>query len=196
MPRAGLTADDVVVAGAELADEIGYPNLNLGLVARRLGVRTPSLYKHIDGIADLQHRIATLAMAELGETTRDAVAGRSGRDALAAMATALRGYVVAHPGRYSATVGAELTGAGDPLLSASTRVLELIAAVLAGYGIGEHDMVHVIRAVRCTLHGFAILQATNGFQWGGDIEESFEALVAFIDRGLGGQPSDRSPPPA
>ena len=109
MPRAGLTAENVVTAGAEMADELGYSNLNLGLVAKRLGVRAPSLYKHLDGLADLQHRIATLAMAELSDVTRDAVAGRAGRDALTAMATALRGYVAAHPGRYSATIGAEFT---------------------------------------------------------------------------------------
>jgi hypothetical protein len=68
------------------------------------------------------------------------------------------------------------------------RVIDLIAAVLRGYGIDERDMVHAIRAVRCTLHGFAILQATNAFQWSGDIDDSFEALIAFIDRGLRGQP--------
>jgi len=116
MPRAGLTAENVVTAGAEMADELGYSNLNLGLVAKRLGVRAPSLYKHLDGLADLQHRIATLAMAELSDVTRDAVAGRAGRDALTAMATALRGYVAAHPGRYSATIGAEVTGGGGALL--------------------------------------------------------------------------------
>jgi len=82
MPRAGLTAESVVTAGAEIADELGYANLNLVLVARRLGVRTPSIYKHLDGLADLQHRIATLAMAELSEVTRDAVAGRAGRAGL------------------------------------------------------------------------------------------------------------------
>jgi AcrR family transcriptional regulator len=188
MPRAGLTAENIVAAGAEMADELGYSNLNLGLVAKRLGVRAPSLYKRLDGLADLQHRIATLAMAELSDVTRDAVAGRAGRDALSAMATALRGYVAAHPGRYSATIGAEFTGAGDPLLKEATRVIDLIAAVLRGYGIGERDMVHAIRAVRCTLHGFAILQATNAFQWSGDVDDSFEALIAFIDRGLTGQP--------
>jgi AcrR family transcriptional regulator len=186
MPRAGLTAESVVIAGAEIADELGYANLNLVLVAQRLGVRTPSIYKHLDGLADLQHRIATLAMAELGEVTRDAVAGRAGRDALAAMARALRAYVTAHPGRYSATIGAEFTGFDDPLLREGTRVIELIAAVLRGYGIGENDMVHAIRVVRCTLHGFAVLQATNAFQWSGDIDDSFEALIAFIHRGLGG----------
>jgi AcrR family transcriptional regulator len=184
--RAGLTADEVVRAAAEIADEAGFANLTLGTVAERLGVRPPSLYKYVDGLADLQHRVAALAMTELGEIARDAAAGLAGRDALAALAHALRGYVTAHPGRYTATIGAEFTGPDDPLLKASTRVIELIGAVLRGYRIGEPAIVHAIRSVRCTLHGWAALQAANGFQWSGDPDVSFEALIDFMDSGLRG----------
>jgi AcrR family transcriptional regulator len=188
VPRAGLTSDDVVTAAAGLADEIGYQQLTLGLLAQRLGVRAPSLYKHVDSLADLQHRIATLAMTELGEAVRDAMQGRAGIDALSALLTATRAYVTAHPGRYTATIGAEFTGPGDPLLTASTRVLASIAAVLRGYGIGDDEMDHAIRTIRCTIHGFAALQASNGFQWSGDPDESFDWMIRFIDSGLRATP--------
>jgi AcrR family transcriptional regulator len=184
--RAGLTAGDVVRAAAEIADETSFANLTLGRVAERLGVRAPSLYKHVDSLADLQHRVATLAMTEFGEIARDAAAGLAGRDALAALAHALRGYVTAHPGRYTATVGAKFTGRDDPLLTAGTRVIELIGAVLRGYHIDEDTIVHAIRSVRCTLHGWATLQAVNGFQWSGDLDVSFAALIDFMDSGLRG----------
>jgi AcrR family transcriptional regulator len=184
LPRAGLTSDDVVTAAAGLIDEIGYQELTMGLLAQRLSVRAPSLYKHVDGLADLQHRIATLAMTELGEAVRDAIQGRAGIDALRALLTATRAYVTAHPGRYTATVGAEFTGPDDPLLTASARVLASIAAVLRGYGIGDDEMDHAIRTIRCTIHGFAALQASNGFQWSADPGESFDWMIRFIDGGL------------
>jgi AcrR family transcriptional regulator len=184
LPRAGLTSDDVVTAAAGLIDEIGYQELTMGLLAQRLGVRAPSLYKHVDGLADLQHRIATLAMTELGEAVRDAMQGRAGIDALRALLTATRAYVTAHPGRYTATVGAGFTGPDDPLLTASARVLASIAAVLRGYGIGDDEMDHAIRTIRCTIHGFAALQASNGFQWNADPDESFDWMIRFIDGGL------------
>jgi AcrR family transcriptional regulator len=184
VPRAGLTGDEVVVSAAGLADEIGYSGITMGLLADRLGVRPPSLYKHVDGLADLQHRLAILAMNELGEVIRDAVQGKAGRDALAALLTAVRAYVTAHPGRYTATVGAEFGGPGDPLLVATTRVLNSIAAVLRGYGIGEAEMDHAIRAIRCTMHGFAMLEASGGFQWDADPDQSFAWMIGFIDRGL------------
>jgi Tetracyclin repressor-like, C-terminal domain len=59
--------------------------------------------------------------------------------------------------------------------------------VLRSYRISDDDMIHAIRAVRCTLHGFAILQATGGFQWSADVDDSFEKLIGFIDSGLRGQ---------
>ena len=184
MPRAGLTGEDVVSAAADLADEAGYAALTMGVVASRLGVRPPSLYKHVASLADLQHRVATLATAELGEVIRDAVQGRAGRDALAALLAAVRGYVTGHPGRYAATIGAEFTGPGDPLLAASARVLGSIAAVLRGYGVAEDEMDHAIRTIRCTMHGFAMLEASRGFQWDADPDQSFTWMIGFIDRGL------------
>ena len=90
VPRAGLTRGDVVAAGAALADEVGYQDLTMGLLAERLGVRTPSLYKHVDGLADLRHGVATLAMTELADAARDAMQGRAGLDALTALLTATR----------------------------------------------------------------------------------------------------------
>jgi len=184
VPRAGLTGDDVVAAAAGLADEFGFQAVTMGLLADRLGVRPPSLYKHVSGLADLQHRLATLAMTEFGDVIGDAVQGQAGREALAAALTAARAYVTAHPGRYAATIGAEFTGPDDPLLAAGTRVINSIAAVLRGYSIGEDEMDHAIRTIRCTLHGFAMLEVSQGFQWSADPDKSFDWMIRFIDRGL------------
>lgn len=184
MPRAGLSSQDVVAAAAGLADEAGYTELTMGRVAQRLGIRTPSLYKHVDDLADLRHRVATQAMTELGEAVRDALQGRSGLDALTAMLTAIRAYVTAHPGRYAATTGAQFTGPDDPLLTASSRLLGSIAAMLRGYGIDNTEMDHAIRTLRCTIHGYAALQADDGFQRNADPEETFDWMIRFLDRGL------------
>jgi AcrR family transcriptional regulator len=186
MPRLGLNSADVVAAGAVMADEVGIGAVSLAGVAERLGVKPPALYKHVDNIADLQHRIAALAMAELGEQVRDALQGKSGYDALAALFTALRAYIRKHPGRYGATVGAEFRGDDDPLLANASRVLGSIAAVLSGYGIPPDQADHAVRTLRCTLHGFALLEGGNGFQWSNDPDESFEWMIRFVDAGLRG----------
>lgn len=184
MPRVGLSTGEVVAAGATLADDIGFSAVSLAVLADRLGVKPPALYKHVDGLADLQHRIAALAMTEFGEELREALQGKSGSDALAALFTTMRSYVERHPGRYSATTGAVFRGKDDPLLVAGLRVINSIRAVLAGYGIAPGEMDHAIRAVRCSIHGFAVLQAANGFQWGNDPEDSFAWMIRFVDAGL------------
>ncbi|HEY4022710.1 MAG TPA: TetR-like C-terminal domain-containing protein, partial [Pseudonocardiaceae bacterium] len=146
----------------------------------------PSLYKHVENLADLQHRMATAAMIELGDTIRDALQAKAGHDALHAMFDALRTYVQAHPGRYTSTVGAEFAGQDDPLLAAGARVLDSIGAVLRGYGIEERDRDHAIRAMRCMIHGFASLSAADAFKWDADPEISFDWMIEFLERGLRG----------
>ncbi len=184
MPRAGLDPAAVVAAGAALADEVGLTNLTMGLLAERVGVRTPSLYKHVSGQEDLNRRIAVLALREAADAVGGAVQGYAGRDALAAAARAFRTFVVEHPGRYAATIGVEPSGPDDPLATEGMRVLGAFTAVLRGYEIAESDLDHALRMLRSLCHGFATLQAANGFQWSADIDESFEWLIAFADRGL------------
>lgn len=184
MTRGGLSTASVVAAGAVMADEEGIDAVTLAALAGRLGVKPPALYKHVDGLGDLRHRIATLAMSELGDELRGALQGKSRLDALTALFTVLRGYATQHPGRYTSTTGAEFNGPDDPLLTAATRVIGSISAVLSGYGIPPGERDHAIRSLRCMIHGFASLQAADGFQWASDPEESFAWMIRFVDAGL------------
>lgn len=183
MPRAGLTPASVTEAGAALADEVGFAQLSMGLLAERLGVRTSSLYKHVAYQADLVHRIAVQAGHELADAIRDAIQGRAGSDAFTA-AQAMRTYVKQHPGRYAAGNAARSTGPDDPLVAVVDRVLASWAAMVRGYGIGSGQEIHVLRMVRTMLHGFATLEAANGFQIDVGVDDSFTWMVDFIDHGL------------
>ena len=184
MPRAGLAPASVTEAGATLVDELGFGQLSMGLLAERLGVRTPSLYKHVTSQADLVHRIAVLAMNEFADAIRDAIQGRAGRDALVAGAHAMRTYVLRHHGRYAAANLARPTGPGDPLVPAVGRVLDSWAAMLRGYRLEPDQEIHALRMLRSTLHGFAVLEAGGGFRIDRDVDESFGWLIDFIDQGL------------
>ncbi|MEV7097285.1 WHG domain-containing protein [Amycolatopsis sp. NPDC051045] len=184
MPRAGLTPALVTEVSAELADEIGFPQLTMGLLAERLGVKTPSLYKHVTSQADLNHRIATLAMTELADAIRDATQGRAGSDALIAGAHAMRLYVKKHPGRYAAGNAVKPTGPDDPLIAAAGRVLASWSAMLHGYRIDPSQEIHALRMVRTILHGFATLEVAGNFRIDADVDVSFTWMINFIDHGL------------
>ena len=184
MPRAGLTPALVTEAGAALADEIGLAQLSMGLLAERLGVKTPSLYKHVVSLADLVHRIAVQATTEVGEAIRDATQGRAGRDALIAAAQAMRTFVKDHPGRYTAANAARPAGPDDPLIPAVGRMLTSLSAALYGYRLNPGQEIHALRMLRSMLHGFATLEAAGGFQIDTDIDESFDWMIDLIDDGL------------
>ncbi len=184
MPRVGLNTAALVAAGADLADEAGIEAVSLAALAGRLKVKAPALYRHVDGVGDLHHRIATLAMTELGDALRDALQGKAGADAVGALFTTLRSYIAEHPGRYCATTAAQFRGGDDPLLAAATRVIDSTRAVLSGYGVRPDELDHAVRLLRCTIHGYALLQAADAFQWGNDPDQSVDWMVRFFDAGL------------
>jgi Tetracyclin repressor-like, C-terminal domain len=148
------------------------------------GVRTPSLYNHVGSLDDVRRRVALLALAEIGDALRDAAVGRARDDALVAIARAYRAYARAHPGRYAATQRAP--AAGDEELGATAgRAVDVLLAVLGGYGIEGEDAIHAARAVRSALHGFVALETGGGFGLPVALDESFDRMVAALARGLG-----------
>jgi AcrR family transcriptional regulator len=193
VPRAGLSPAAVTEAGAALADEVGFARLSMGLLAERLGVKTPSLYKHVTSQADLAHRIAVLAANELSDAIRDATQGRAGRDALTAGAQAMRRYVKDHPGRYAAGNAARPTGPGDPLIPAIDRILASWAAMLRGYRIDPGQEIHALRMLRSLVDGFTTLEAAGGFQIDAEVDDSFTWIIDFIDHGLQAVAGARAP---
>jgi len=174
--RAGLSEDRVVVEAERIADEVGLSRLTLAALAESLGVRQPSLYKHIDGMAALQRSIAIRAKTELGEVLGRAAVGKAGDDAIRALSTAYRRWALEHPGRYSATVRAPVPGDSEDEAS-SAAVVGVVFDVLAGYDLHGVDAIDATRALRSTLHGFIALESSGGFGLPVDIDRSFERLV-------------------
>ncbi|WP_371750415.1 WHG domain-containing protein [Streptomyces sp. NBC_01283] len=164
MARAGLTAERVTIAGAELADEVGLDQVTMSQLARRLGVKDASLYTHVRGLEDLRGRIALLAADEKTIRIAEATSGRAGKDALVAFANAWREYAHEHPGRYAAT---QTPIQIDPELAAKApgpqRAGELTYGILRGYGLVEPDLTDAVRLLRSTFHGFVALEAAGAF---------------------------------
>lgn len=185
MPRAGLSRDRVVDVAMAVADDVGFERLSLAAVAQRVGVRLPSLYKHLESLDGLRRDVAVRAVEELGAAVTQAVVGRAGRDALGPLARAYRDYARRHPGRYAATVRAPRPG-DEVHARAAEAVLRVVYAVLAGYGLEGDDAVDGARALRAALHGFVVLETSGGFGLPRDVDRSFDRLVLALDDALHG----------
>jgi AcrR family transcriptional regulator len=184
MPRVGLDSARVVEAAAAIADAEGLDAVTLARVAGELGVRSPSLYNHVDGRSDLLRAIAVVSVRELTAALREATVGRSGAEALTAAAHAYRGYARAHPGRYAATLAAPTRG-DEEHRAAATEAVEVMFAVLRGWDLEGDDAVHTVRAFRSALHGFVAIEAADGFGMDVDVEVSFDRLLATLAEGIG-----------
>ncbi len=183
MPRAGLTREKVIAEAAAVVDDLGWERLTLAAVAERTGVRLPSLYKHVESLDALRQGVAALATRELADALTTAAVGRSGSQALFAIADAYRDYGRAHPGRYTATIRAPEAEDAEHV-AAAEAALTVIFAVLAGYGVTGDDAVDVTRALRAALHGFVTLELAGGFGLPHDLDHSFGRMLVAFDRAL------------
>ncbi|MDA3645660.1 TetR/AcrR family transcriptional regulator [Saccharopolyspora indica] len=176
MARAGLTAERITEAAAEMADTTGFTGVTISALARHFGVKDASLYSHVRNLAELRARVAVLAAGELSDRIGSAIAGRAGRDALVAFADAYRAYALEHPGRYAATQ-LQL----DPEIIAGSsghrRCMELPYSLLRGYGLSEPDITDAVRLLRSTFHGYAHLEAGGGFGHPREVRASWERAV-------------------
>ncbi|WP_329121275.1 TetR/AcrR family transcriptional regulator [Streptomyces sp. NBC_01465] len=177
MARAGLTPDRITLAAADLADEIGFEKVTLSAIARGFGVKDASLYSHIKNLADLRTRVAALASREVHEKLAAAVAGRAGKDALAAFANTYRDFALEHPGRYAATqiqVQLDTAAFNTPEIR---RAIETPYAMLRAYGLSEPDLTDAVRLLRATFHGYFQLEATGGFNAPRSVTDSWKRTI-------------------
>lgn len=195
MPRAGLDAEAVVVAAAALADSDGLEAVSLTALADRLGVRAPSLYAHVEGLADVRRRLAARGARQLTVAIAAATSGRARLDALAAMAQAYRAFACAHPGTYAAMQRAPDEQSGEHAAAAGALV-DTIVTALAGYGLAGEDAIHAVRVVRSALHGFVSLEQLGGFRIPISLDETYDRLVAMLDRSLAAPATAQSSVPA
>ncbi|GAB3919088.1 TetR family transcriptional regulator [Microlunatus endophyticus] len=191
MPRAGLGLTAVIAAGADLADEVGLQGVTMGVLAERLGVRTPSLYKHVESLDAVQRGIGLQATRDLGVALARAAVGRSGVDAVRAIADAYRKWVLAHPGRYAATVRAP--GADDEdYVAVGDEAVAILYDAVAGFELSGERAVDAVRALRSIVHGFVSLEIGGAFQLERDAGDSYRFLVDTLIAGLQAEAADAS----
>ena len=176
--------DDVVAAGVRVADQDGLDSLTLTLVADDLGIKTPSLYNHVEGLPGLRRLVTLHAAGVFTGIVREALDGLEGADALRSLARADRRFAQEHPGLYQSFLPAPRPGEDDEVYDAMAEPVYLIAHVLLDMGIPQSEAVHLIRALRSLIHGFLDLEAKRGFGLPVEIEESYSAAVELIITGI------------
>lgn len=182
-PRIGLDLQTILQAAAELADQQGLENVSLAGLAQKLDVRSPSLYNHVNGLPGLRKKLALHGLALLTADMTQAAVGRSGDDAIRAIARAYVAFARRHPGLYEATLRApeaedkEHQRESEALVGVVIRVLDV-------YEYQGNDAYYVVRCFRSLLHGFAALEQKGGFGMPLGLDETLELLIDTFLAGM------------
>lgn len=184
--RTRLDKNAVLHAAVEILNTEGLQALTLKHLAEKLGIQTPSLYNHVDGLAGLQEDLAILNARLLTDRLSEAAIGKSGASLFVDVAEAYRGHIKGYPGLYLSTLRASgtQTQPNPTLQQQEERALKVGLAIMNSLGLQEDDAVHGVRAFRSMVHGFATLEIAGGFGLPQDCDESFRRLVLTLISGL------------
>lgn len=184
-PRIGLDVQTILQAAVEIADQDGAEAVTLAALAKKLTIRPPSLYNHIQGLTDLRRKLAAYGMEELYSRLAQAANGRSKDESVHAIADAYVEFVRSHPGLYEFTLSTLEKENGEIQL-AGKKIVDLSIQVLNEYGLKEEAALHAVRGLRSILHGFSSLEQKGGFGLPLDADASLHLLIdsflAGIDR--------------
>jgi AcrR family transcriptional regulator len=178
--KLGLTVEQVVAAAAEVADRDGLHALSLASVASKLGVRSPSLYNHVEGFAGLRRQLTLHASSLLAAELADSIDGLEATDALRAIAVQMRSFARRHPGLNESLLPAPTQDEDPEVAAALAESVTVVASVLTAMDIDPMTVIPLIRALRASVHGFVDLELRGGFGLPDDIDDSFTTTVNLV----------------
>jgi AcrR family transcriptional regulator len=169
---------EAVATAREILEREGPDGLTMRRLAERMGIRAPSLYKHIESKEELEALLVAEAFREMGVELHEAVTGLatggSRRKALAELGRVYRRWALAHPHLYRLVTGGPLPRDRLP------EGLEAWAAepVVIAVG-GDPDRA---RAAWAFAHGMAILELDGRFPPDADLDEAWGSGVVALGR--------------
>jgi AcrR family transcriptional regulator len=162
--------DEIVSVAGRLLDAHGPEAVTMRAIATEMGIRAPSLYKHIADKRELEVALIADALAAVADVYGAAVAGSP--QPLADLARAYRAWAVDHPHRYRLMTERPLPRAElPPGLEARAA-----APVIAACG-GDPDRA---RATWAFAHGMVMLELADRFPPDADLDAAWTTGITAL----------------
>jgi AcrR family transcriptional regulator len=172
MPTPARTSlEQIVAAGRTLIEAGGPEQLTMSDVAAAVGVRAPSLYKHVAGRDELIKLVAEDVVADLTASLGSAAAGADANRDLVEIASAFRRFAKANPGAYR-LVFSPLPEAWRPDPARLEMAADAVLRTAAALG-GRDTGLETARTLTAWAHGFVSMELAGAFRLGGDVDEAF-----------------------
>jgi AcrR family transcriptional regulator len=159
-------AREIVATARVLLEAEGPEALSMRRIADALGIKAPSLYKHLPDKQALEAALISDGFEEMAQAADRAAD-------LAAVAQQYRRYARAHPHLYRLMTEGPL--ARDRLQAGVED--RAAAAIVAAVGGDEHRA----RAAWAFAHGMTILELDGRFPPGADLDAAWAAGIAAFD---------------
>ena len=163
--------DEIVAAALELLEEQGPDGVTMRAVAARVGIRAPSLYKHVPDKDDLETLLMGEAFRRQAAAFADAAADSS--DPLGAIARVYRRWATEHPHLYRLMTHKPL-----PRERLPEGVEEAAARPLVEAVGGDRDLA---RAAWALAHGLTSLELAGRFPADADVDAAWRAGVDALN---------------
>lgn len=183
MIQKGIDKNHIISAAISIVEESGYAGFSMHRLAVRLGVRTASLYNHIESLAEVNAGIARHAVAALRHTMDESTQGISDpKLALKRLAAAYRRYAHQNPALYEVIIGLQMID-GKQLKTIGEGIISPIISILGALIDNKPERLHCARAFRSMLHGFVSLEACGYFESAeANVDDSFTCMInSFVD---------------
>ncbi|MBM6886322.1 TetR/AcrR family transcriptional regulator [Pseudoflavonifractor phocaeensis] len=183
MSAKGLTKDLILAEAVACMESTGQPVVSLHEVARRLGVKTPSLYNHIKNTKELRYEIFQYAIGQFVANQRAATANKRKDEAVRAFAEAYHTFATENKGLYRLIMSIP-SEEDDRAKEVAIPLLETVVEILTDYGLTEESVAHWQRVFRAILHGFISEEDLGYFYYykSIDLKKSRDiAVQCFLD---------------
>ena len=182
MAHKGLNLDVVVKAAAELIEQQGRDAFSMRLLAEQLGIKTASLYNHVDNMEMLLAEVCRYGLRLQNEMEMQAMEGRYGEDAVRQLADTYRNFAKKHRELYWLIMA---MSAKDKRVRDDAAVLftDPLKKMLEDFHLKEEESIHYRRLFRAIVHGF-VSQEEQGFfsHYPAAVDDSFHfAVQCYIE---------------
>lgn len=180
----GLNKEALIEVSKELIEEKGMAAFSMRALAERLGVKTASLYAHIESMDALFTEVGLSALNDQRSAQLAAIEGKDGDATVFALAESYRAFAKAHAALYQLIMQMPM-GKDEMLRTAAAMTAEPSMRVLQSYPIGEERKMHWQRVLRGVMHGFVSQEASGYFShYPVDLEESYRLAIRCVIDGL------------
>lgn len=187
-----VTKMAVIQAASALADEKGLDHVSLKAVAERLGIRTPSLYNHIQSLEDLLRAVAHSGMGAMNERMARAAIGKSGEAAIRAVAAEYLRFMVEHCGVYETIQWATWHGT-EETETLFADYTDLLRKLILSCGWGAEHTTEIVKVLAGFLHGYTTLQLRYAFSDPDRVERELTAALDTVLLGLHQKYGEQTP---